>query len=70
MRASYQVGDYWAPGVQIDVVGLRDDNVTDLGECKWGALRSVTAVAKELRDRVPLYDKTCIRLRASPTARR
>ncbi|MBI5532823.1 MAG: ATP-binding protein [Deltaproteobacteria bacterium] len=56
VNASYQIGDYWAPGVQIDVVGLRDDNVTDLGECKWGAVRSVAAVAQELKDRLPLYD--------------
>lgn len=32
----YTIGDYWNKNVQIDVVGMREDNFTDLGECKWG----------------------------------
>ena len=33
----YEVGQYWAPDLQVDVVGLRSEGVTDLGECKWGS---------------------------------
>jgi len=34
--ASFEIGEYWDPRVQIDIVGFRRDNWTDLGECKWG----------------------------------
>jgi AAA+ ATPase superfamily predicted ATPase len=37
VSAAYRVGQYWDRDVQIDLVGLRDDAVTDLGECKWGS---------------------------------
>ena len=36
VSAGVEVGQYWDPSVQIDVVGIRDDGVTELGECKWG----------------------------------
>ena len=44
----FEVGEYWGPSAQIDVVGMRDDNWTDLGECKWGAVRSPRALEAEL----------------------
>ena len=37
-----------SPSAQIDVVGLRDDNWTDLGECRWGRVRSGPALEAEL----------------------
>ena len=46
--AGYEVGEYWSGTAQIDVVGLREDHWTDLGECKWGAVRSPRALEKEL----------------------
>ena len=42
-------------GGQTDVVGLRDDGVIDLGECKWGAVQSARALEKELDDKIPLF---------------
>ncbi|MCY4634102.1 MAG: hypothetical protein OXG04_06275 [Acidobacteria bacterium] len=51
VTAGFEVGEYWgarrrntsespspdaSPAAQIDIVGLRDDNWTDLGECNWG----------------------------------
>jgi len=53
--AAFDVGEYWSSDVQIDVVGLRDDNWTDLGECKWGAVRSAKALAAELEAKVAKY---------------
>ncbi|MEZ4223617.1 MAG: ATP-binding protein [Polyangiaceae bacterium] len=55
VSASFQIGEYWARDVQIDVVGLRDDGWTDLGECKWGSVRSAKALASELEAKVPRY---------------
>ena len=67
---SFEVGEYWSPqrgsareplsyetppAAQIDVVGLRDDDWTDLGECKWGAVRSAQALESELDRKAHLY---------------
>lgn len=55
MRAGFEVGEYWDKETQIDVVGLRQDNWTDLGECKWGAVGSGVALRLELRARLPRF---------------
>lgn len=52
LTAAFEVGQYWSKTTQIDVVGLRDDNWTDLGECKWGPVRSPQAVERELEEKV------------------
>jgi len=49
------VGECWDKEVQIDVVGLRDDNWTDLAECKWGPVRSQKQLVAELDRKVPAY---------------
>lgn len=51
VRASYEIGEYWDRDVQIDVVSIRDDAWTDVGECKWGALGSAKSVARGLQER-------------------
>lgn len=48
VTASFEVGEFWSRGVQIDVVGLRDDGWTDLGECKWGRGSSPGELVREL----------------------
>lgn len=53
--SAYQIGSYWDRTVQIDVVGLREDGWTDLGECKWGADDSPTAGADELEKKIRHY---------------
>ena len=53
--ASFEVGEYWDKAVQIDVVGLRDDGWTDLGECRWGKVRSPQQLVRELDGRVIAY---------------
>ena len=55
LAAAFEVGEYWSPSVQIDVVGRRDDNWTDLGECKWGPVRSVRALRRELDRKAAAY---------------
>lgn len=54
VTAAFEVGQYWSPEVQIDVVGLRQDNMTDLGECKWGTPKPA-ALARELRAKAERY---------------
>ena len=53
--AGYEVGEYWDRQVQIDVVGLRDDNWTDLAECKWGRIPSPKKLAMDLEQKIRLY---------------
>ncbi|MBI4602880.1 MAG: ATP-binding protein [Planctomycetes bacterium] len=48
----YEVGEHWDRDVQIDVVGRRKDGWIDVGECKWGRVRSLVAVLRELEERV------------------
>ena len=55
VTAAFEVGEYWSRDVQVDVVGLRDDGWTDLGECKWGPVRSPAAVEWELDEKVRAY---------------
>ena len=55
VTAAFEVGEYWSKDTQIDVVGLRDDGWTDLGECKWGPVRSARAVEQELEEKVRGY---------------
>ena len=53
--AGFEIGEYWSPKAQIDLVGLRDDNWTDLGECKWAAVRSPVKLEAELEGRTRLF---------------
>jgi AAA+ ATPase superfamily predicted ATPase len=55
IRAAFTVGEYWDKEIQIDVVGLRDDNWTDLGECNWGQVRSHKQLIAEIDRKVSAY---------------
>lgn len=55
LGAAFEVGEFWSKETQIDVVGLRGDNWTDLGECKWGAVRSPKALEDELARKAGLF---------------
>lgn len=52
---AYEVGSYWSAQTQIDVVGLRQDDWIDLGECKWGVVPSLPALVAELEKKVEHY---------------
>lgn len=36
-------------------MSVRDDGWSDLGECKWGAVKSLPALARELEAKVARY---------------
>ncbi len=55
ISTSFEIGEYWDGNIQIDVVGLRGDNWIDLGECKWGSVRSTCALAREIDAKVEAY---------------
>ncbi|HEX4422889.1 MAG TPA: ATP-binding protein [Kofleriaceae bacterium] len=55
VSTAYMVGEYWDRHVQIDVVGTRGDGRIDLGEAKWGTVRSAAALTNELEARIPHY---------------
>lgn len=55
VHGPYEIGQYWDKQTQIDVVGLRTDGVTDLGECKWSPGTSAPALARELAQKVERY---------------
>lgn len=58
VSARFEVGEYWSKDAQVDVVGLRDDGRTDLGECKWGVVRSAAALRRELEAKVAHFPNT------------
>ncbi|MEW6743604.1 MAG: DUF234 domain-containing protein [Planctomycetota bacterium] len=55
VTAAFEAGEYWDSKTRIDVVGRRDDGTVDIGECKWGAVRSPKSVVAELEDKVRGY---------------
>jgi len=56
VTASHEVGEFWAKDVQIDVVGVREDNWTDLGECKWRHPQPAPGtIARELEEKVRAF---------------
>lgn len=55
VRGRHTVGEYWDRRVQVDVVGLRDDDWIDLGECKWGPVGSVPSLIAQLDAKVRAY---------------
>jgi len=42
------VGRYWDKNIELDVVGIRRDRWIDMGECKWGTLKSLQEVGQSL----------------------
>ncbi len=55
VSAGAEVGEYWDKSVQVDLVGVRDDGWIDLGECKWGTVRSWPAVVREVEEKADRY---------------
>lgn len=55
LAAAFTIGEYWDKQVQIDLVGVRDDGWADLGECRWGSVRSAAALRRELETKVAAW---------------
>ena len=55
VTAAFEVGEFWSKQMQVDLVGLRRDGWTDLGECKWGRVDSSASVEKELAHKRELF---------------
>lgn len=55
VSAAFEVGEYWSKDTQIDLVAVREDGWTDLGECKWGTVRSLRPVLRELVGKAGLF---------------
>ncbi len=55
VRCAFTIGEYWDAKVQVDVVGVREDNWTDLGECKWGDVTSMAALTAEIEAKAAKY---------------
>ncbi len=55
LTCSYEIGEYWDKNVQIDVVGIRQDGVVDIGECKWGKVVSTPKLIQELRAKMAAF---------------
>lgn len=55
VSTAFEVGEYWDKDMQIDIVGLRKDGMTDLGECKWTAAKSPGPLREELEPRLAAY---------------
>lgn len=53
--APASIGEFWAKDVQVDVVSIRDDHRVELGECKWGPVRSAAALRAELAAKLPAF---------------
>lgn len=58
VTAEFAVGEFWNKHAQIDVVGVREDGRTDLGECKWGKPGPLQAVADELYQKATHFPNT------------
>ena len=50
-----ETGEYWSREVQIDVVAIKRNEWIDLGECKWGNVKSWPGLLSELNARIPHY---------------
>lgn len=54
VKAGVQVGAFWSREVEVDVVGVREDGVTELGECKWGHV-TAAELGRQLDEKARKY---------------
>jgi uncharacterized protein len=69
VEAPFQIGEYWDRDTQIDVVGLREDGWTDIGECKWGTVRSWPQLLAELETGILCRHRSASIVRVTDTSR-
>jgi uncharacterized protein len=54
VKAGVEVGSFWSREVEIDLVGVRTDGITELGECKWGPI-AAAELSRQLEQKVLSY---------------
>lgn len=55
VSTSFEIGTYWDKTTQIDVVGYRQKEALDLGECKWGRISSIKKLIENLQKKMERY---------------
>jgi len=55
LATPFEIGSYWDKKTQIDVVGYRQNEGIDLGECKWGKTISPAKAYQELKEKIETY---------------
>ncbi len=55
LEAPFEIGEYWSPEVQVDLVALRGDGITELVECRWGAPPDAAELGRELSRKASLF---------------
>jgi AAA+ ATPase superfamily predicted ATPase len=51
VRAGVELGAFWSRETEIDLVGVRADGITELGECKWGPV-TAAELSRQLEQKV------------------
>ncbi len=55
VTCAYELGEYWDKSTQIDLVGIRQDGIIDICECKWGNIASIPKLMNALDDKKSKY---------------
>ena len=54
VKAGVEVGSFWSREVESELVGVRTDGVTELGECKWGPV-TAAELSRQLEHKALAY---------------
>ncbi len=55
VSAGFEIGEYWDKHVQIDWLSVRDDGWIDVGECRWGSVRSLPQMAADIEQKLERF---------------
>lgn len=55
IHTAFEVGEYWDAHTQIDVLGYRNGEGIDVGECKWGSVRTGALVMAAVQEKMARY---------------
>lgn len=55
VHVPFEAGQYWDKQIQIDVAGIRKKEGIDLGECKWGKIKSFKNEVTLLQEKMQKY---------------
>lgn len=58
IKAPFKIGAYWDKSLRIDLVGQREDGVTDLCCCSWGNAKSYKLLIRDLEQKAQAFPNT------------